>query len=181
MLLLLGGGLALTHLRGLSALEILGQGAAWLGVSWLIGFTEELAFRGYLLQTLARGMGFWPAALLTSLLFAALHITNAHETVIGIMNVFGAGMILCIALKRSFSLWWSIGFHAGWDYAENFIYGTHDSGQACAGALLNTLPRGPLWLSGGLAGPEGSLLGLGVEVLVAAGLYIFLRPRTSLT
>lgn len=181
ILLLLGGGLAQTHWRGLSVLGILGQALAWLGVSWLIGLTEEMAFRGYLLQTLARGMGFWPAALVTSLLFASLHITNADETVIGIINVFGAGMILCLALKRSFSLWWSIGFHAGWDYSENFIYGTHDSGQACAGALLNTLPHGPLWFSGGLAGPEGSLLGLGVEVLAAAGIYVFLRPQARKT
>ena len=177
MALLVAGGWARPRWGGLSALGAAESGLAWLGVCLLIGLTEETAFRGYLQQSLARGLGFWRAALASSLIFGALHITNTHESVIGIINVCGAGLILCLALQRTGSLWWPIGFHAGWDFAENFIYGTHDSGQACAGALLDTLPAGRLWLSGGLAGPEGSLLGLGVEVITAVILFWFLRPE----
>ena len=177
MALLLAGGWAESHWRGLSAQEIATNLLAWLSVCLLVGLTEELAFRGYLQQALSRGMGFWPAALVTSLIFGLLHGFNPHESVIGIAAVCGAGLIFCLGLRRTGALWWSIGFHAGWDFSENFLYGTHDSGQSCAGALLDTLPHGPDWLSGGLAGPEGSLFGLGVELLVAGLAFLFLRPR----
>ncbi|HTQ70294.1 MAG TPA: CPBP family intramembrane glutamic endopeptidase [Acidocella sp.] len=177
MALLLVGGLAESHLRGLSVRAVATNLLAWLSVCLLVGLTEELAFRGYLQQVLSRGMGFWPAALLTSLIFGLLHSFNPHESVIGIAAACGAGLIFCLGLRRTFTLWWPIGFHAGWDFSENFLYGTHDSGQSCAGALLDTLPHGPGWLSGGLAGPEGSLLGLGVELLVAGVAFLFLRQR----
>ena len=44
-------------------------------------------FRGYLQATLTRGLGFWPAAILVSVLFGAGHIPNAGETVVGIIGV----------------------------------------------------------------------------------------------
>jgi uncharacterized protein len=177
MALLLASGHAETTWSGLSTRQIVADLFGWLGVCLLVGLTEEAAFRGYLQQALSRGMGFWPAALVTSLVFGLLHVVNAHESIIGIANVCGAGLIFCLGLQRTGSLWWSIGFHAGWDFSENFLYGTHDSGQSCAGALLDTLPHGPAWLSGGLAGPEGSLFGLGVELLVAGGMFLVLRPQ----
>lgn len=177
--LLWGGGLARISLQGLGLGVAVASLAAWFGVSLLVGFTEELGFRGYPLVALARGTGFWPAALITSLVFALLHISNGHESVLGIVNVFGAGMILCLARQRTGGLWWPIGFHTGWDFAQNVIFGTHDSGQGCAGALLSTLPAGPAWLSGGLTGPEGSVIGLGVELFVAAAILICPSPARN--
>ncbi|MBU6420266.1 MAG: CPBP family intramembrane metalloprotease [Proteobacteria bacterium] len=175
MALLVAGGWAAPRWAGLPPPAAAESGLAWLGVCLLIGLTEETAFRGYLQHSLARGVGFWRAAVVSSLVFGFLHITNAHESVIGIANVCGAGLLLCLGLKRTGSLWWPIGFHAGWDFSENFIYGTHDSGQACAGALLDTLPHGAAWLSGGMAGPEGSVFGLATELLVLGGMLLFLR------
>ncbi|WP_155992690.1 CPBP family intramembrane glutamic endopeptidase [Acidocella facilis] len=175
--LLWGGGLARISLQGLGLVASLASLAAWLVVSLLVGVTEELGFRGYPLVALARGIGFWPAALLTSLVFALLHVSNGGESVTGILNVFGAGMILCLARQRTGGLWWPIGFHTGWDFAQNVIFGTHDSGQGCAGALLSTLPVGPAWLSGGLTGPEGSVIGLGVELAVALTILRLLPAR----
>ncbi|MGE4482140.1 lysostaphin resistance A-like protein [Acidocella sp.] len=173
--LLLVSGHASLRWQGEGVHQIALSGFGWLAACLLTGLTEELAFRGYIQQALTRGMGFWPAACATSLIFGGLHVTNQHESVIGILNVCGAGLIFCLGLWRTGTLWWSIGFHAGWDFSENFLFGTHDSGQSCAGALLDTLPHGAAWFSGGLTGPEGSLLGLGVECLVAGWLLLFLH------
>lgn len=179
MALLLAGGYAAIGWQGLAAAQIVANGLSWLAVSLLVGLAEELAFRGYPQQALSAGLGFWRAGFITSLLFACAHITNPHESVIGIINVFGAGLILCLGLWRTGSLWWPIGYHGGWDFTENFLFGTHDSGQACAGAMLNSLPKGAVWLSGGLAGPEGSLIGLGVEFAAALLVFRFLRSPAS--
>ncbi len=146
-------------------------GIEWLGASLLTGFTEELAFRGYLLKTLGDAIGFWRAALITSVVFAAMHGFNQGETIAGLLGLAAAGMVLCLGIRWTGSLWWAIGFHGGWDYAENFAFGTHDSGSACYGALMNFTPRGDALLSGGAAGPEASVFNL--CVLALAGIVLW--------
>src|SRR5436190_1135253 len=81
------GGLSLAGLR--SGPEILRSGLLWLLGCVLIGFTEEISFRGYQLATLADGMGFWPAAVLESLYFGwVLHyLEKKNETVMDGINV----------------------------------------------------------------------------------------------
>jgi len=158
----------------------LGYGAAWAAVSLLVGFTEEFAFRGYVLRTLTQGVGFWPAAFCTSAVFGAMHGANHGETLIGLGQDGAAGLLFCLGLRLTKSLWWSIGFHGGWDYAENFIFGTHDSGSSCYGTLLNFAPRGNVYFSGGLTGPEGSVFAVGVLLLAAAAAWqVFAPHRTN--
>lgn len=153
-------------------------GVEWFLVSLLIGVTEELAFRGYLLTTLAAGTGFWPAASLTSLLFGAVHGYNPGESDIGLALAALFGLLCCLAIRRTGSLWLAIGLHGGWDYAENFLFGTVDSGNQCFGTLRRLAPHGNILLSGGPTGPEGSLFCLLLVLLAFAGLWIVLPNRT---
>ncbi len=169
VLLATGHGVAVSG--GLGWIAVIRYGAAWLAVSLLTGLAEELAFRGYLLTTLGRGIGFLPAAGLTSLLFCVLHGLNTGESAIGLVDLLGAGLVLCLGIWLTRSLWWAIGFHGGWDYAENYVFGTHDSGASCLGTLLDFTPRGAAYLSGGITGPEGSLFSLGVLAMTAAALW----------
>jgi membrane protease YdiL (CAAX protease family) len=55
------------------------QGLRWLAGMVLLGISEEYMFRGYALQSLWRSLGFWPAALITSGLFVAAHLSKPHE------------------------------------------------------------------------------------------------------
>jgi len=61
----------------------------------------------------------------------------------------------------------AVGFHTAWDWAETFFYGTPDSGLLGAGRLLNTSFHGPNWLTGGSAGPEGSIITIFILLLCA--------------
>ena len=142
----------------LHGFAIPGYALAWLFVFFLVGFSEETMFRGYLQTTLTRGMGFWPGATLMSLLFAAAHIHNKGENILGIAQVFTAGMVLCLMLRVTGSLWMSIGFHTTWDWAQSYLYGTPDSAMMMQGRLLATHAVGNIQISGGTAGPEGSVL-----------------------
>jgi membrane protease YdiL (CAAX protease family) len=85
--------------------------------------------------------------------------------------------LLCVGLYWLKSLWWSIGLHTAWDFCENFLYGTHDSGADCVGALVNFVPRGNVFLSGGLTGPEGSVFSLGVIALAGIGSWMVFSHR----
>jgi CAAX protease family protein len=130
----------------------------WAVAFVLVGLFEEFFFRGYALFTLASRRGFWPAALLLSGLFGAVHLTNHGEGWIGALSTFLFGLFACFTLRRTGNLWFIIGLHAASDYAETFIFSVPDSGLKATGHLLNSSLSGPRWLTGGTIGPEGSLI-----------------------
>jgi hypothetical protein len=150
----------------------LGWGATFLAVS----LHEEFAFRGYWLFTMSRRLRFWPAALFLSAVFGGAHLLNHGETVFGILHVVGTGLLFCLMIRRTGTLWFAIGYHAAWDWAETFFYGTPDSGLLGVGRFLNSSVHGPDWLTGGSAGPEGSIFSI-VILLVCAALIQFRFPR----
>ena len=130
----------------------------WAVVFLAVSVSEELGFRGYWLFSFSRRIRFWPAAIFTSVVFGAAHLGNPGENVLGILQVVAVGLLLCFTLRRTGNLWFALGFHAAWDWAETFFYGTPDSGVLGVGRYLNTSVQGPNWLTGGSAGPEGSIL-----------------------
>jgi uncharacterized protein len=140
---------------------------AWAAAFLAVSLSEEFGFRGYLLFSFSRRMRFWRAALLISALFGAAHIPNHGENALGILQVVEFGLLLCLTLRRTGNLWFAVGFHAAWDWAETFFYGTPDSGLVGAGRFLSTSVHGPNWLTGGSAGPEGSVIALSVLLLCA--------------
>ena len=152
------------------------QVAHW-GILWLlcltfVGLFEEFLFRGYSLFTLSSGLGFWPAAILLSLVFAAVHLQNSGEGLVGVAGVFVVGLLWCFTVRRTGSLWLAVGMHAAFDFGETFFYSVPDSGTMLPGHLLNSSFHGPSWLTGGSVGPEGSLL---VFVVIVALWVVFDR------
>jgi membrane protease YdiL (CAAX protease family) len=138
---------------------------AW-GVTFLaVAVSEEFAFRGYWLFLMAKRLRFWRAAVFLSIIFAVAHLGNHGENLLGIVQVFAIGMLFCLMIRRTGTLWFALGFHAAWDWAETFFYGTPDSGLLGDGRLLNSSVQGPNWLTGGSAGPEGSILAFAVILL----------------
>jgi membrane protease YdiL (CAAX protease family) len=140
---------------------------AWGATFLAVSLNEELAFRGYWLFIMSRRIRFWPASLFLSVIFAVAHLGNHGENVLGILQVVATGLLFCLMIRRTGTLWFAIGFHAAWDWAETFFYGTPDSGLLGVGRFLNTSVRGPNWLSGGSAGPEGSIFAMVILVLCA--------------
>lgn len=132
--------------------------AFWAVMFLLVGFTEEFLFRGYAQFTLARGIQFWPAALVLSSTFGLIHLRNGGEQFTGALAAASIGLFFCLTLRRTGNLWFAVGFHAAWDWGETFFYSVPDSGMVSPGHLLSSSLHGPAWLSGGSVGPEGSVL-----------------------
>jgi CAAX protease family protein len=176
VLLWLAGGLRFEGLA-LQGAAIPAFALAWALAFVLVGVEEEFYYRGYGLFTLADGIGFWPAAVMLSIYFGSSHLNNnARETWLGALNAGLGGLVFCLFLRRTGSLWFPIGFHAGWDWAQTYFYGVADSGHKAMGNLLSATTAGPVWLSGGTVGPEGS--GLCLAVLTgAAFMFLKLGPR----
>lgn len=140
--------------------------AAFWGVFFLIvAFYEEFLTRGYTQFTLAREIGFWPAAIVLSIGFGVLHLSNPGETLPGLASAALIGLFFCLTLRRTGNLWFAVGFHAAWDWGESYLYSVPNSGEMSPGHLLHSALHGPRWLSGGSVGPEGSVLVFVVVIL----------------
>ena len=149
----------------------------WLVVMLLVGFVEEAAFRGYPLFALSEGIGFWPAAIVMTLLFGAAHLSKPNETAIDIASILFIGLFLCFTLWRTGSLWLAAGFHFAFDYMQFFVIGTRNGGQEPLGHLFNASFPGAAWINGGALGTEASIFVFPV-VAVLWLLVARLHPRT---
>jgi uncharacterized protein len=155
----------------LSSRELATNALLWAIGMVLVGTFEEFFFRGYALFTLASGLGFWPAAILLSMIFGAAHLSNPGEGWVGALSVFIFGIFSCFTLRRTGNLWFAIGLHAAGDFAETFIFSVPDSGMLATGHLLNSSIHGPRWLTGGTIGPEGSAIAFALFVIYFAAFH----------
>ncbi|MGA2371568.1 MAG: lysostaphin resistance A-like protein [Candidatus Korobacteraceae bacterium] len=185
-------GLLVIDQRLLFGRDVIRYGAIWVLGFLLVGVMEEFLTRGYLQYTLTRGLagiyewifktrhsrvlGFWTAAVVFSILFGLGHKGNPGESPIGLLAAGLAGLVFCLSLWRTGSLWWAIGFHCSWDWAQSFLYGVADSGLMVEHHLLATHPVGKPILSGGATGPEGSIFILPILALVSL-IIVFTLPR----
>jgi CAAX protease family protein len=158
----------------LSSKGIVGYGLLHLVFFTMVGFFEEFAFRGYTQFTLADGIGFWPAALVLSLGFGAVHLNNPGEGLVGAASVVLVGLFFAFTLYRTGNLWYAVGLHASFDWGETYLFSVPNSGTFMQGHLSNSVLHGAKWLTGGTVGPEGSVfcfLTMGLQFLVVMWLF----------
>jgi hypothetical protein len=187
-------GLLVIDRRLLFGIDVLRYGLIWLFAFLMVGLLEEYLTRGYLQYTLTRGLagiyqsvfktrhsqllGFWTSAIFFSILFGLGHKGNPGESPIGLLSAGLAALVFCFSLWRTGSLWWAIGFHASWDWAQSFLYGVADSGIMVQHHLLATHPVGKPILSGGATGPEGSIFILAILALICV-IIVLTLPRVQ--
>jgi len=108
----------------------------------LIGFLEEALFRGLLFGSIRKSSGFWMAALISSLLFMAVHFAKPEPEVTPVygdwksglemfkhmfytghhishyfpfmLTLFLMGVVLCLVYERQGSILMAVGLHTGW-------------------------------------------------------------------
>jgi membrane protease YdiL (CAAX protease family) len=97
-----------------------------LGTSFLIGFIEEIPYRGFMLQKFAERFNFLLANLMTSLLFLAIHLpgwialhTLRADAAAAIL-VFG--IVMATVFKYSDSLWAPIVTHSANDFLSFVVF-----------------------------------------------------------
>ena len=152
----------------------------WLLCLTFVGLFEEFLFRGYSLFTLTSGVGFWPAAILLSLLFASVHLQNSGESRLGVAGVFVVGLLWCFTVRRTGTLWLAVGMHAAFDFGETFFYSVPDSGMVLPGHLSDATLHGPAWLTGGSVGPEASLFDFVLLFILFYVIHRLYPPNKSL-
>jgi membrane protease YdiL (CAAX protease family) len=173
--------LAVGHLA-MHGTRIFKFAAFWAVFFLLVGFFEEFWLRGYSQFTLTRAIGFWPAAFVLSCMFGLVHLSNSGEEWRGLLSASVIGLFFCLTLRRTGNLWFAVGFHAAWDWGQTFLYSVPDSGTLFPGHLLKSSLHGAQWLTGGMVGPEGSVLCfvvMGVVWVAFARVYREVKYRVA--
>lgn len=161
--------------------QLLRWAALWGLFFVVVGLFEEFFFRGYMQFTLADGIGFWPAAVLLSVAFGAVHLSNPGEGRVGAASVVVIGLIFCFALRRTGNLWFVVGLHASFDFGETFLYSVPNSGIVFPGHLSDATLHGPKWLTGGTIGPEGSVFSFITMAILAVVIHFLFPAKKNLT
>jgi membrane protease YdiL (CAAX protease family) len=139
----------------------------------VVGFYEELMFRGYVLQRLNDRAGKVASVVVSSLIFAVFHGANPQADVFGILNTAMIGAVLCALYFRTGSLWMSIGFHAAWNFSLGYVYSLPVSGVPLYGILKVVEVEPGSRLTGGSYGPEAGLLS--TIVIALLGVWLIWR------
>ena len=140
---------------------------------------EEVLFRGYPFQRLVEAWGRVPPVVLLSALFGLAHLTNPAHTWIATANTAIVGVFLALLYLKTRGLWLPIGFHFAWNFAMGFGYSLPVSGIVLGAQPWAVTLGGPVWLTGGNYGPEGSVLTTGVFVVTTVWLAWTSRLKVS--
>jgi membrane protease YdiL (CAAX protease family) len=153
------------------------------GALGLLGFmaaaavTEELLFRGVLFRIIEERTGTWIALALSGVVFGAMHLANRDASLWGATAIaIEAGFMLAACYAATRNLWVPIGLHFGWNFAAGGIFSVVVSGNGESRGLLEASTSGPVALSGGAFGPEGSLYAVSAGVVLTV-VFLWLAKR----
>jgi membrane protease YdiL (CAAX protease family) len=153
-----------------------------LASSILAPILEEALNRGYWFQNIKRGWGVVPATVITALLFGGMHLLNPNAEILGPVNIALNAIVYVLGMVWLGSLWFPIGWHAAWNFAQFFIVGLPNSGISVSfmglegTTVLATELPGPHWLTGGGFGMEASLIKT-VILVGAIAAMLWLKQR----
>ncbi len=135
---------------------------AGITLEWLIfamallflAATEEVLFRGFMMDTLSFRGSRITGLLISSLLFAMLHLGNDFTSFAGIANIFLAGAMFGLLRLVTDGLFYPILLHWFWNFITGMVFGWNVSGNSVLPSVFRPLNHQP-W--GGF-GPEESIL-----------------------
>jgi uncharacterized protein len=163
-----------------------GASPALLGVAAVIGIAatlEELVYRCLLFRLLERAWGTKLALVIQAVVFALQHIENVEQggtrdVVTMLVAVTLVGLLWAGVFLLARNLWVVAANHAAWNFTILL------SGMPLSGiedwrklAPLESRLTGPDWLTGGMFGPESSLLVIASTTVVVALLLRAARRR----
>jgi membrane protease YdiL (CAAX protease family) len=143
------GGFALSIRLGLAPTAVV----LWVLVNtFLVGLSEELMFRGVLLQALRHTVSIWPAVALTTLAFGAVHSLNVFITgdfwgaVVQSTAAALSGLFFIALRLRTGSLFPCIVVHGLWDCAAFLVALSSASDPAGSTAPADPTSLAPILL-----------------------------------
>ena len=141
----------------------------------LAALAEEVAFRGYGFQRFAHAMGPLGASLGFAAFYAIVQALLPGSNRASVAVSVALSLALSTAYLRTRALWLSWGLNFGWKASRALLFGLAVSGVNSHSPVVQGDPMGPLWLTGGGYGLDGSWVSF--VVLLAAIPAVFRVTR----
>lgn len=139
-----------------------------LAMFLLVGVCEEVIFRGILFRMIDDRWNTFVALIISALVFGGAHMLNpGADWWSSLAIAIEAGLLLGAAYKFSGNLWLPIGIHWIWNYLEGYVLGFPVSGSVVDDKIFNPVITGPELVTGGVFGAEGSIIAVGVGLVVS--------------
>lgn len=149
----------------------------------LLGFAvqssvEEILFRGWLLDVMARKFNIWVAVIVSSALFCLLHVDPANPWYDNV-NTFAFALFACAWVLHTGNIWGAMGWHAGWNWFMGVGFDLPITGldTGVPALIVELTPNGPHWLNGGNTGPEGSVFC--TLIFIIGTIYWMRKPKSA--
>ncbi len=142
-----------------------------------VSIAEETVFRGYVLRNLLISFNKYVALIISAILFTALHLINPHINLIGAISLFCAGLLYGIAYIYTRNLWLPIAMHFSWNLFQTLM-GFNVSGHDIY-SLIEFHATDNNWINGGSFGFEGSIISIGIQVLIILGISLFYKQEKT--
>lgn len=132
----------------------------------LVGFFEEVFFRGYVIKTmLSRNNKTWVIYAVSALFFSVAHGINPNVSFLGLFNIMLVGLLFAYMFLATKSLYIPIGYHITWNYFQGNVFGFSVSGMKTESIYIVDATVGNDLLTGGTFGLEGGLLTTGILII----------------
>ena len=153
----------------------------WLGLKpvaglYLLAFgvqgaSEEVFFRGFMMTSILRKIGVVWAVVISSAVFALLHIFNGGMGVISMTALFFVGAFLALIALRTNSLWTACALHAAWNFGSGLMASGSIGGLTMDYAAVRIGDMG-IGQDYGIIGDPRDLLSIGL-MIAAIALVLF--------
>ena len=160
-------------LRGIAEVYFLGNLKFFVFIRILLffifqGMFEEVLFRGYLMAMFSKVMGIKFSIIVSSFLFAVIHLLNPNIQILGLFNIFLVGIMFGLIYYYTGNLWIIGAMHTFWNFTLGHIVGSQISGMGTLKSILSSLPiDNKEFISGGAFGFEASIVTVVVQIAIS--------------
>lgn len=147
----------------------------------LQGFTEELLCRGFLMNLLSVKLGIWPAIIINSIIFTALHGMNNGITPLALINLTLAAMFFSLVFYLTNSLIFVGAIHTAWNFLLGPVIGMAVSGGETSISVFQTVPDMQKSLyNGGDFGLEGGIIVTVILTMCCIMIYKMISKKNNM-
>lgn len=160
--------------------NLTGAGIAFVLV-FFVGFviqgaSEEIIVRGYFMTSMGAKHNIWLALMISSVVFALLHVGNPGFTFIAFVNIVLIGVLFGLYIICFDNIWGACALHSMWNFVQGNFYGVPVSGMNMSDSIFVTSVNEDMMLiNGGSFGAEGGLATTIIQLLCIGGLLLYMK------
>jgi len=150
----------------------------WLFILFIgVSILEETFVRGYVLKNLLESFNPYVALFISSLFFSLIHGANPNVTLLGLSNIFLAGIFLGASYVFTKNLWFPIALHFSWNFFQA-MFGFKVSGLDSYSIIkFNILENN--YINGGEFGFESSVLSLIIIIIFTIIIWRYFKSTVK--